>query len=190
MSAEAWRTLFESNDREIYRERDVIIKLAAPRPGMSVLDVGAGTGLFSMMLSDAIRPGGRVYAEEVLEKFSRFIADRAARERRDNVVSVIGTETGVGLPPDSVDLAFACDVYHHFDHPTDMLASLRRALRAEGELFLVDFSRERGQSPEWVLDHVRAGEAEVTKEIERAGFKLVSSHHGLGINYALRFRRG
>ena len=65
---------------------------------------------------------------------------------------------------------------------------MRSALRPGGELFLVDFSREPGQSPAWVLDHVRAGEAAVTNEIERAGFKLVASHHDLGINYALRFR--
>lgn len=189
MSAEDWRALFESDNREIYKERALIIEIAAPKPGMAVLDVGAGTGLFSMMLSDAVRPGGRVYAEEVLPKFSRFIAERAEHEHRDNVVSVMGTATEVGVPPESVDLAFACDVYHHFDQPAEMLASIRRALRPGGELFLVDFSREQGQSPEWILDHVRAGETEVTGEIERAGFKLVSSNHGLGINYALRFQR-
>ena len=189
MSAEDWRTLFESDNREIYKERALIIEIAAPKPGMAVLDVGAGTGLFSMMLSDAVRASGRVYAEEVLPKFSRFIAERAQHEHRDNVVSVMGTATGVGVPPESADLAFACDVYHHFDHPAEMLASIRRALRPGGELFLVDFSRLPGQSPEWILEHVRTGEAGVTGEIERAGFKLVSSNHGLGINYALRFRR-
>ena len=189
MSAEDWRTLFESDDREIFKERALIIALASPRPGMAVLDVGAGTGLFSMMLSDGVGPGGRVYAEEVLEKFGRFIAERARREHRENVVSVIGTDTSVGIPPGSVDLVFACDVYHHFDHPAEMLASIRSALRPGGELFLVDFSREPGQSPAWILDHVRAGEAAVTAEIERAGFELLASHHELGINYALRFRR-
>jgi ubiquinone/menaquinone biosynthesis C-methylase UbiE len=189
VSAETWRTLFESEDREIYRERAIIVQLAAPKRGMAVADVGAGTGLFAMMLSDAVGPGGRVYAEEVLGKFSGYVAERAEREHRDNVLSVMGTATEIGLPPASVDLVFACDVYHHFDHPREMLASIRQTLRADGQLFLVDFSREPGQSPAWILDHVRAGEAEVTAEIERAGFTLVSSHHDLGINYALRFRR-
>jgi predicted methyltransferase len=189
VAAEGWRQLFEGDDREIYRKRDLIMKLAAAKPGTTVADVGAGTGLFSMMLSDAVGPEGRVYAEEILEKFSRFIAERAARERRGNVVSVMGTETGIGLPPESIDLAFACDVYHHFDHPGEMLASIRRALRGDGELFLVDFSREPGQSPAWILEHVRAGEAEVVREIEGSGFVLLSRDHSIGINYALRFRR-
>ncbi|HEX7679717.1 MAG TPA: methyltransferase [Thermoanaerobaculia bacterium] len=189
VAAEAWRQLFEGDDREIYRKRDLIMKLAAPKPGMTVADVGAGTGLFTMMLSDAVGPQGRVYAEEVLPKFSYFIAERAAREKRNNVVSVMGTDTGIGLPPDSIDLVFACDVYHHFDHPQEMLASIRLALRGNGELFLVDFSRIPGLSPAWLLEHVRAGEAEVVQEIENAGFALLSRDHDIGVNYALRFRR-
>jgi predicted methyltransferase len=189
VAAETWRQLFEGDDREIYRQRDLILKLAAPKRGMTVADVGAGTGLFTMMLSDAVGPEGRVYAEEVLAKFSQFIAERAARERRNNVVSVMGTETGIGLPAESIDLVFACDVYHHFDRPEEMLASIRRALRANGELFLVDFSREPGQSPAWILEHVRAGEAEVVREIEKAGFVLLSRDHNIGVNYGLRFRR-
>jgi len=142
-----------------------------------------------MMPSDAVGESGRVYAEEVLEEFSSFIAERAAREKRDNVVSVMGTEIGVGLPPASIDLAFVCDVYHHFDHPPEMLASIRRSLRVDGELLLVDFIREPGLSPAWVLEHVRAGEAQVVREIRGAGFVLIASDHSIGINYALRFRR-
>ncbi len=165
------------------------MRLAAPKPGAAVVDIGAGTGLFAMMMSDAVGPSGRVYAEEVLEKFSRFIAERAEREHRANVVSVMGTTTEIGLPPESVDFAFACDVYHHFDHPAEMLASIWRALRPDGELFLVDFSRDPGQSPDWILEHVRAGEAQVIQEIDGAGFALLTSNHDLGINYALRFRR-
>ena len=147
VAAESWRQLFEGDEREIYRKRDLIMKLAAAQSGMTIADVGAGTGLFSMMLSDAVGESGRIYAEDVVEKFSRFVAERAVRESRSNVVSVMGTEVGIGLPPASIDLAFACDVYHHFDHPQEMLASIQRALRPDGELFLVDFSREPGQSP-------------------------------------------
>jgi SAM-dependent methyltransferase len=101
----------------------------------------------------------------------------------------MGTETVIGLPSASIDLAFACDVYHHLDHPKEMLSSIRRALREDGELFLVDFSREPGQSQAWILEHVGAGEADVVREIETAGFVLLSRDHTIGINYALRFRR-
>ena len=148
VSADTWNHYFEDQGRgEIFQKRDAILRLAGIGPGMSVVDVGAGTGLFSMMLGDAVGPSGRVYAEEVVDRFSRYIAERAARERRTNVISVAGTETGIGLPAQMVDVAFLCDVYHHFDRPAEMLGSIRRALRDRGQLFLVDFRREVGRSP-------------------------------------------
>jgi predicted methyltransferase len=101
----------------------------------------------------------------------------------------VGTETGAGLPPDSIDVAFLCDVYHHFDHPKEMLASLHRALRSNGRMFVVDYRREPGRSPPWLLVHVRAGEADVAGEIEAAGFTLVSRDESLRDSYALTFRR-
>ena len=189
VSAQDWDHLFEGEQRQIFSERAHIIQLARVAPGTRVADVGAGTGLFSMLLSDAVGPSGIVYAEEIMEKFSAFIAARAVREHRSNVVSVVGTEVGVGLPPASIDLAFLCDVYHHFDHPKEMLASLRRALRPDGQIFLVDYRREVGKSPPWLLEHVRAGETDVVGEIEAAGFKLVSRDESLRDSYVVRFSR-
>ncbi len=190
MSAAAWRHFFEDPGRgEIYTARAEILRLSGVVPGMVVADVGAGTGLFTMMLSDAVGPDGRVYAEEVVDRFTRSIAERAEREGRTNVVSVAGTERGIGLPPGSIDLAFLCDVYHHFDDPGAMLASIRRALRPRGQLFVVDFRREAGRSPDWVFTHVRAPEEAVIAEIEHAGFVSVAVDHHLRDSYAIRFRR-
>jgi ubiquinone/menaquinone biosynthesis C-methylase UbiE len=187
VSADDWNLLFTAHGRELYDERDLIMQLAAVRPGMSVADVGAGTGAFTLMLSDAVGPTGRVYAEEVVGKFSRFIAETAADGGRFNVVSVVGTERTVGLAPGSIDLAFLCDVYHHFDHPEEMLASIRRALRPEGEVLLIEFRREPGAAP-WVFEHVRAGEDEVLHEFERAGFARLQRSGALQGSYMWRFR--
>jgi predicted methyltransferase len=187
-SAEDWNRLLSARGRELYDERELVVRLAAVRPGMAIADVGAGTGLFTMMLSDAVGPNGRVYAEEVVGKFSQYIALTAARQARWNVVSVVGTDRSVGLPPDSIDLAFVCDVYHHFEHPDEMLASIRSALHEDGELFLVEFRRE-ATSPAWVFEHVRAGEDQVLREFEEAGFVRLSKDDSLHDSYIARFRR-
>ncbi len=188
VSANDWDRLFTSPARELFAQRELIVRLADVKPGMIVADVGAGTGLFTMMLSDAVGANGRVYGEEIIAKFSRFIAESAAKQGRENVVSVVGTELSVGLPPDSIDRVFLCDVYHHFSHPGAMLASIRRALRNDGELFLVEFRREPG-GPAWVFHHVRAGEGNVIREFETAGFEGISRDNSLRDSYIWRFRR-
>jgi predicted methyltransferase len=189
VSAEDWNKLFEGEGRELFVKRDTVIRLADARPGMVVADIGAGTGLFSMMLSDQVGQSGRIYAEEIMGKFSAYIAERAWHEKRNNVVSVMGTERSIGLPAASIDLAVLTDVYHHFDYHEEMLASIRTALRDEGELFLVDFRREPGRSPAWIFEHVRAGEDVVVHEIEAAGFVSISRDDSLQDNYVRRFRR-
>ena len=92
-------------------------------------------------------------------------------------------------PPESIDSAFICDVYHHFEYPQQSLASLHRALRRNGEVFLIDFKRVPGVSSDWILNHVRAGQDVVTAEFAAAGFKKIEVIDLLKDNYALRFRK-
>ena len=110
------------------------------------------------------------------------------REGRANVVSVVGTETSVGLPPASIDLAFLCDVYHHFDHPREMLASIHRALRPNGRLFVVDYRREAGEPA--LAARARARGRRRRRARDRGGgFTLVSRDESLRDSYAVTFRR-
>jgi predicted methyltransferase len=90
-----------------------------------------------------------------------------------------------------VDLVFVCDTYHHFEYPKQSLAGIHRALRPGGELVVVEFKREPGVSPAWILEHVSKGQSEVIKEIEAAGFVLTNDHTSplLKDNYVLRFRK-
>jgi predicted methyltransferase len=70
-----------------------------------------------------------------------------------------------------------------------MLASIAQALRPRGELVVIDYRRQVGESSPWVLDHVRAGEAQIIEEIEAAGFVRVSSEDFLRENWFARFRK-
>ena len=88
-------------------------------------------------------------------------------------------------------MVFICDTYHHFEYPMSSLSGIHRALRPGGEIILVDFNRVPGQSSEFFLEHVRAGQEVFAKEIEAAGFELVKQHNVpyLKDNYVLRFRK-
>jgi predicted methyltransferase len=115
---------------------------------------------------------------------------RTAREQQlANVEGVVNTPTDAKLAPQSVDIAFVCDTYHHFEYPQSMLASLHRALRPEGQLIVIDYEKIAGQSSGWVMGHVRADKAAVIREIEAAGFRYVGEERFLNGNFFLRFAR-
>jgi ubiquinone/menaquinone biosynthesis C-methylase UbiE len=183
---------FESESRSVARRREAIADAAGLEPGMAVADIGAGTGLFLEPFAARVGPAGRIYAVELSPVFRGYLAERARRAGlADRVQIVAATATSSQLPEGSIDVAFVCDTYHHFAEPAPTLASLRSALRPGGALVIVDFDRIPGQTPEWVLEHVRAGKAEVIHEIEAAGFALERELliEGLEDNYVLRFRR-
>lgn len=189
MDPQEWQERFEGESREVFVARQAILAAVGVKSGNEVADIGAGTGLFTASFASEAGAEGWVYAVDISSRFLEFIAQRAAAAGLANITPVLCTERSTNLPPASIDVAYVCDTYHHFEYPADTLASIYAALRPGGRLVIVDFEREDGVSSEWVLGHVRAGKAVVTAEIEAAGFALKSEPdvHGLEENYLLVF---
>ncbi len=184
-----WVERFEREGREIYDHREAIVAAARIKPGSVLADIGAGTGLFTPYFSRAVGPKGKVYAVDIVPAFLDRIKNRAVSEGLANVQTVLGTERSVELPPNSIDVAFICDVYHHFEYPHSSMTSLHRALRPGGEVFLVEFKRIPGTSSDWIMGHVRAGQEVFTAEIKAAGFEQIEELPPLKDNYVVRFRK-
>jgi ubiquinone/menaquinone biosynthesis C-methylase UbiE len=180
---------FEVESREVFTHRNAIVKACGLRPGMVVADVGAGTGLFTRLFAEVVGDKGRVMAVDIAPKFIAHIEETARKAGLRNVVGVVGTDRSVELPADSVDLAFVCDTYHHFEFPLRTLETIHRALRPGGRLIVIDFHRIEGKSSEWVLGHVRAGQEVFTAEILKCGFRLAGEEPLLKENYFLRFEK-
>ncbi|MEA3411417.1 MAG: methyltransferase [Pseudomonadota bacterium] len=187
---ETWMQRFERPGREVYDHRTDIVEATGARPGMMVADIGAGTGLFTWLFSDRVGPDGKVYAVDISGGFIENIEKIAQATGNRNVVAVKNTPRAANLPKGSVDIAFVCDTYHHFEYPASMLASLRDALREDGELVVVDFRKVPGSSSPWVMNHVRADRDAVIAEIEGAGFRLIGENNLLRTNYMLQFVKG
>lgn len=183
-----WVERFERPGRELYDRREEIVARLKLKPGMSVADIGAGTGLFTRLFARAVKPG-RVYAVDIAKKFVDTIVRDARARGLANIVGVVNDQTGARLPKASIDLAFLADTYHHFEQPQAMLRSIRGALRPGGRLVVIDFRREPGRSSAWVMGHVRADQATVVEEIQAAGFKLMREEDLLRENYFLVFSR-
>ncbi|MBK1700026.1 class I SAM-dependent methyltransferase [Thiococcus pfennigii] len=184
-----WVERFERPGREVYDRRQAILMAVDPQPGMDIADIGAGTGLFTRLFAEAVGPTGRVFAVDIAEGFVRNIERTAAERGLENVVGVVNSQVDTGLSPESVDLVFLCDTYHHFERPAAMLGSIHRALRPGGRLILVDYERIPGESPAWVMGHVRAGKEVFAEEIRQAGFVFDGEADLLREHYLLRFHK-
>jgi len=191
LDVEAFNERFEGEAREIFAERARILEALEIEPGERVADVGAGTGLFTIPMAQATGAEGKVYAVDIAPPFLEQIQQRADAQRLAQVETVLCREDSVTLPSNSIDLAFICDTYHHFEYPRSTLTSIFRALTPGGRLVIVDFKRIPGESREWVLDHVRAGQQTTRDEVEAAGFEFEDevAIDGLKENYLLRFRK-
>ncbi len=181
---------FENEGRDAFDHRDEIVKAIGLKPGMTVADVGAGTGLFTRLFAKEVGPEGKILAVDIAEKFVKHVEQTAQKDGLQNVVGIVCKPDSVNLPPASIDLAFICDTYHHFEFPTKTMRSIHTALKPEGQVILIDFHRIEGVSREWTLGHVRAGQEVFTKEIVAAGFRQVEEKKDLlDESYFVRFER-
>ncbi len=186
-----WLGRFEVESREVYAARDAVLRACQIQQGEQVADIGAGTGFYSRLFSQTVGPDGWVFAVDISLRFLEHIGKRVEEEKIPNLTPVIGGFTSIRLPPDSVDLIFICDTYHHFEQPQKTLESIYSALRSGGRLIVIDFERIPGVSRPFILEHVRAGKAEFRNEIVESGFRFVDEVQidELEENYLLRFRK-
>jgi ubiquinone/menaquinone biosynthesis C-methylase UbiE len=187
--SERWNRILEQPGRELFDRRQAIVAALGLNPGMMVADVGAGTGLFTVPFAQAVGPEGRVYAVDVAAEFIDNIERRVRDQGLGNVVGIVNNQHSTLLPPQSLDLVFLADTYHHFEQPADMLRSIHGALRPGGELVVIDIQREPATSSPWVMHHVRAGRGQVIAEVELAGFRFTREEPILRGNFFLRFRK-
>lgn len=181
---------FEIESREVYAHRDEIVVACEIKPGSTVADIGAGTGLFTRLFSKAVGSEGKVLAVDISQNFLDHISLAAREARLTNIDTVLCKADSTELPPSSVDLAYICDTYHHFEFPMKTMASLHQALKPGGRVVLIDFRRVAGESTDWTMNHVRAGQEVFEKEVTEAGFRKVSEKTGLlSENYFVIFEK-
>jgi len=170
LDVDEWIGRFEIESREVFAARADVVRAVAVRSGDRIADIGAGTGFFTQLFSRAVGEDGWVFAVDISPRFVEHLNQLSTRSGLRNVTTVLCPDKSVSLPPQSVDVAFICDTYHHFEFPESTLDSIHRALRPGGRLIVIDFDRIPGTSSEFVMGHVRAGKQVFRGEIEAAGF--------------------
>jgi ubiquinone/menaquinone biosynthesis C-methylase UbiE len=191
LDVDRWDKSFQGESREVFAARHDVLAAIGVKPGQTVADVGAGTGIYSRLFSRAVGPNGTVYAVDIAKPFLELINSHAAAEGIANIKTVLGEDRKTNLPSGAVDIIFTSDVYHHFEYPQAMLADIKSVLKPGGHFIVVDFHRIPGVTSAGRLEHVRAGLETVRAEIEQAGLTFVEEAKikGFAENYFLRFRK-
>ena len=182
---------FENESRDVYAKRRDITRSVGLRPGDAVADIGAGTGLFTQLFAEQVGSKGIVYAVDISPAFLSYIAGQAKKLGHEHVVkTVLNTQDSTELPAGSIDVAFICDTYHHFDRPEKMLASIHSALRPGGRLIIIDFDLHKDSS-DFVKQRARAAKEVYFREIAAAGFEQIDTRDAPAINdnFFAEFRR-
>lgn len=132
------------------------------KPGMTVADVGAGSGYYSSRMAERIGPNGTVYAVDIQPEMIDILRMQMKQRSVNNVKPILGTETDPRLPAGTLDLALMVDVYHELEYPYEMLAAVVKALKPGGRVVFVEFRADDPRVPIKALHTMT--EAQVRKE--------------------------
>ncbi len=178
----------EDPGRDAWQKPDTLLGWLDVKPGMTVCDVGAGPGYFTLRLAQRVGPAGRVFAVDVEPEMLAALATRLASQKLTNVTPVLALPHHPLLPAAACDVVLVVDTYHHFPDRVAYLKTLAASLKKGGALWMVDFHVKPlpvGPPP----DHKLAPEV-VEREAAAAGFKVVDRKDALPYQYVLKLVAG
>jgi ubiquinone/menaquinone biosynthesis C-methylase UbiE len=182
--AAAW---LDRPERDAEEATSVLLESLKLKPGMTVADIGAGSGYFTLPMAKQVAPNGKVLAVEIQREMLAIIQNKAKRSGIMNISSVLGSIKDPRLPARSVDLMLLVDVYHEFDHPYEMMSKMVEALKPGGRLVLVEYRGEDDSVPIKTLHKMT--EAQVLKELKAFQVDFVENQRMLPWQHVLVFRR-
>jgi len=128
----------DEKERDAAGEPEQLVRLLGIGPGMTVADVGAGSGYYVARLSPIVGPHGRIFAEDVMPEYLRSLRKRVGDLGLHNVTISRGEPHDPRLPPASVDIAILVHMYHEIAQPYGLLYNLVPALRPDARVGIVD----------------------------------------------------
>ena len=177
----------ERSERGSEEEPDKALDALGSLSGLTVADVGAGSGYFTVRLAVRVGAKGRVYANDLQPEMLKMLGARLTRESVRNVSLVQGTSDNPRLPASSIDLVLMVDVYHEFSEPQKMLRGIRSALKPGGRLVLLEYRKEDPEVP--IRFEHKMSIAEARMELEAEGFTLARVDDRLPRQHILIFSR-
>ncbi|WP_438969032.1 class I SAM-dependent methyltransferase [Nonlabens sp.] len=174
----------ERPEREKEENTSKLLKNMDLKPGDTIADIGAGSGYHVFKMSPTVK-NGFVYAVDIQDEMLAVIDQRMEESQIDNVSTIKGSEKSVNLPENSINKALMVDVYHEFSFPIEMIASIKKALKPNGKIYLIEYRAEDASVP--IKEIHKMSEKQAVKEFKAAGFKLESNAINLPWQHCMVF---
>lgn len=156
-------------------------------PGMTVGEIGAGTGYYGLRIAPRILPGGTYYANDLQPGMLTRLQANATAKKLRNVRTILGAQDDTRLPPSSLDYVLMVDVYHELSDPQVMLRSIAKALKPNGQLVLLEFRKEDPNLP--ILPEHKMSIEEAVTELSAEHYTLDHKVETLPWQHMLFFRQ-
>jgi ubiquinone/menaquinone biosynthesis C-methylase UbiE len=183
-NAAKWAEQFDSRDRLEWQKPVIVMRVLGLAPDDVVADIGAGTGYFTHILSHELGPTGKIYAVDVEPEMLAWIEQREDLGPAP-VETVLAKPDDPMLPEGALDVILVVNTWHHIDDRLHYLERLRRTLRPDGRLVIIDW--HEGDLPMGPPKGHKLSREAVVDELTEAGWRLGSESVALPYQYFLIF---
>lgn len=179
----------ERPEREEEERLSLLVKGLKIEPGITVADIGAGSGVIAVLLAKAVGPEGTVLAVDIQQEMLDALQDKCKLLNVENIEGVLGTTQSPRLAAGTVDLVVLVDVYHEFDFPYEMLNEITKSLKPGGRVAFVEYRLEDPQVPIKLVH--KMSEAQVKREalVEGHGLKYKETFGKLPRQHVVIFEK-
>jgi ubiquinone/menaquinone biosynthesis C-methylase UbiE len=175
------------DEREREERCSLMLANLGVRPQMVICDMGCGVGFHSTKMAQMTGPKGYVAGVDVQPQMLNMMRKRMEQEGIENIIPILGSYHNPRLPRDTFHMVLMVDVYHEFSHPEQMLAAIRKSLKPDGLVVLVEYRAEDKTVP--IKPEHKMSKEQVDKELTANGFKLVKSYDKLPWQHMLFYGR-
>lgn len=177
----------ERDEREKEENTSTLLENMKISKTDDIADIGAGSGYHVFKMA-AMTTDGTVYAVDIQDEMLAAMRDKKEGGKFSNVSLVKGSEKSANLAPNSVDKVLIVDVYHEMNFPYEMMTSIKKAMRADAKLYLIEY---RGEDPNVPIKKLhKMTEAQAVKEMKVLGLELEENTDNLPWQHCMVFVKG
>lgn len=157
---------FESPERDAYQKPEKVLQYLGNLKGKKIMDIGAGTGYFSVKLA---QKGAKVIAADVSEDFQNYLKKRIEQNKIKNIELRKIPYDSPQLKEDEVDIVFMVNTYHHIENRVEYFSKVKKGIKRNGSLLIIDFFKIADTPVGPPIDH-KLSIDEVITELKKAGY--------------------